>query len=58
MNWFTECGQCGWAGPSTELKDHPTRPSPMDLGFCPECGCECEYLMTEEEYKALLAQYD
>jgi len=56
--WFTECGQCGWIGPVTELNEHPTRPMPMDLGFCPECDCECEVLYDEDEVAKIIADYE
>ena len=39
---YTDCPQCGWVGPVSDLKDHPTRPQPMDFGFCPECGAEVD----------------
>jgi hypothetical protein len=55
---FTECGQCGWIGPLTELNEHPTRPMPMDLGFCPECGCECEVIYNEDEIAKIIADYE
>lgn len=55
--WFTECGQCGWLGPITELNEHPERPMPNDLGFCPYCGCDCDYMLTEEEAAKIIADY-
>lgn len=61
MSMFTECGQCGWIGPLADLKDHPTRPMPQDIGFCPErnCGAEIdEWPFDEAEYARRLAEYD
>lgn len=54
---YAECGNCGWIGPITELDEHPTRPMPMDLGFCPECACEIDNILTEEEATRLLEEY-
>lgn len=56
--WFFDCGQCGHIGRVDQLKDHPVRPSPMDLGFCPECGREVEVLLDEQEIRAALVSYD
>lgn len=53
-----ECPQCGWIGTIFELKDHPTRPVAMDLGFCPECGGEIDVLMTKTEADELRASYE
>jgi len=55
---YYECGQCGDIGKLSVLKDHPTRPGPMDIGFCPECGSEIEEPLTESECRALLESYD
>jgi len=55
---WTECNQCGWIGGLWELKEHPTRSNPMDLGFCPECGCECEDVFGTAEKDRRIAEYD
>lgn len=56
---YTECGWCGWLGPLTELKDHPERPMPLDFGFCPECGWECDdEIFDEAEKDRRLAEYE
>lgn len=56
--WYFECGQCGHIGPMSELRDHPTRPVAMDIGFCPKCGREVEETLTEAEVRERLVEYD
>lgn len=59
MSMFVEYGQCGWLGPVADLQDHPTRPLPDDLGFCPECECEIdEWPFDEAEKDHRLAEYE
>ncbi len=53
-----ECGNCGWIGALKEAKEHPTRPMPMDGGFCPTCGLEFNLWITESEANRLIAEYD
>ena len=55
--WFFDCPQCGEIGRLSQLKEHPTRPVAMDLGFCPKCGGEVQNPSTEAEIKAVLADY-
>lgn len=54
---FFDCPQCGHIGRVDQLKDHPVRPSPIDLGFCPECGGEVEWPLTEQEIRVVLVSY-
>ena len=61
MTKYVECGQCGWIGPLSELKDQPTRPMPLDIGFCPDsrCGAEIdEWPFDEAEKDRRLAEYE
>jgi hypothetical protein len=59
MHAFThaECGQCGWLGKMSEMKEHPTRPRPTDLGFCPECGAEIYVLLTTGQARKIEESY-
>ena len=55
----TECANCGWMGPLTDLKDHPLRPMPCDFGFCPECTFECDgEIFDDEEMQQRLKEYE
>jgi len=54
---YFDCGQCGHIGMVAELKEHPFRPMPEDLGFCPECGAEVECLITRADVAKLLESY-
>lgn len=55
----TECGNCGWIGPVSELKEHPIRPVASDFGFCPWCTCECDgELFDDEEMERRLKEYE
>ena len=55
---YFDCEQCGHIGLASQLKDHPLRPVPEDLGFCPECGSEVRDLETEATIRATLISYD
>ncbi len=57
MPIYFDCGQCGDIGRVDQLVEHPTRPMPTDIGFCPKCESEIDYLITEEQVRALLAEY-
>ena len=54
---YFDCPQCGHIGLLIQLKEHPVRPSPMDIGFCPECGGEVDDIITEDQVRAVLADY-
>lgn len=54
---YFDCGQCGHIGMVSELKEHPFRPMPEDIGFCPECGVEVEDLITRDNVAELLVAY-
>lgn len=53
---YFDCPQCGHLGNIGELKDHPTRPMPLDLGFCPKCGGEVDRTLSEPEVRRLVSE--
>lgn len=53
--WF-DCVQCGRVDRMSALEDHPTRPMPTDVGFCPSCHCEVDELISEAEAKRLVVE--
>lgn len=55
---YFDCEQCGHIGLVSQLKEHPLRPVPDDLGFCPECGSEVRDLETEATIRETLASYE
>lgn len=57
---FFDCGQCGHIGLPCELKDHPDRPVPEDVGFCPECRTELRLddIVSEERIREVFKSYD
>jgi Zn finger protein HypA/HybF involved in hydrogenase expression len=57
MEWFFDCPQCGHIGTMADMREHPTRPVAMDLGFCPKCGGEIEELISEDQVRALMIEY-
>lgn len=54
---YFDCPQCGEVGQASELKEHPTRPMPTDLGFCFACGAEIEQLLDLGEAHQVLSDY-
>lgn len=55
--FYFDCPQCGHLGRVEDLRDHPTRPMPQDLGFCPKCGGEIEEPIREAAVRELLIEY-
>lgn len=56
-DWYFDCPQCGHIGTAAQMREHPTRPVAMDLGFCPFCGGEIEELVTEQHVRELMIEY-
>lgn len=56
QHWY-DCPNCGETGKFEELKEHPTRPMPEDLGFCPHCDAPIDELITEARVRELLIEY-
>lgn len=57
MAGYYDCYNCGEIGNVTALKEHPFRPHPLDIGFCPKCGCEISEVLNEHEIRSVAADY-
>lgn len=54
---YFDCAGCGHIDRIENMIDHPTRPMPSDLGFCPKCGAEVTDYIREDRVRELLAEY-
>jgi hypothetical protein len=58
MTMFYDCPQCGDIGRISSLQDHPLRPCPCDLGFCPKCGGAIDEFLNEATIREVIKSYD